>query len=72
MRDQFLRKTELEMGLLSPRGRYIHLYINTEYWGLYDLHERPNAAFLESYLGVNEDEYDVLHHPTFHCTYLVQ
>ncbi|MDA7605496.1 CotH kinase family protein [Verrucomicrobiales bacterium] len=65
MRDQFLRKTELEMGLLSPRGRYIHLYINTEYWGLYDLHERPNAAFFESYLGGTEDEYDVLHHPTF-------
>lgn len=65
MRDQFLRKTEIEMGLLSPRGRYVHLYINTEYWGLYDLHERPNAAFFESYLGGNEDEYDVLHHPTF-------
>ena len=65
MRDQFLRKTELEIGMLSPRGRYIHLYINTEYWGVYDLHERPNAAFFESYLGGNEDEYDVLHHPTF-------
>ena len=65
MRDQFLRKTETEMGLLSPRGRYVHLYINTEYWGLYDLHERPNADFFESYLGGDEDEYDVLHHPTF-------
>ena len=65
MRDQFLRKTELEMGLLSPRGRYIHLYINTEYWGLYDLHERANAVFFESYLGGNEEDYDVLHHPTF-------
>jgi len=65
MRDQFLRKTELEMGLLSPRGRYVHLYINTEYWGLYDLHERANAAFFESYLGGDEEDYDVLHHPTF-------
>ncbi len=65
MRDQFLRKTEVEMGILSPRGRYTHLYINGRYWGVYDLHERANAAFFESYLGGDEEDYDVLHHPTF-------
>ena len=65
MRDQFLRRTELEMGMLSPRGKYVHLYINQEYWGIYDLHERPNAAFFESYLGGNEEDFDVIHHPTF-------
>ena len=53
------------MGILSPRGRYTHLYINGSYWGLYDLHERANAAFFESHLGGNEEDYDVLHHPTF-------
>ncbi|MFP6873076.1 MAG: lamin tail domain-containing protein [Verrucomicrobiales bacterium] len=65
MRDQFLRKTEVEMGILSPRGRYTHLYINGRYWGVYDLHERANAAFFESHLGGDEEDYDVLHHPTF-------
>ena len=65
MRDQFLRMTEVQMGILSPRGRYTHLYINGSYWGLYDLHERANAAFFESHLGGNEEDYDVLHHPTF-------
>ncbi len=65
MRDQFLRKTEVEMGILSPRGRYTHLYINGSYWGIYDLHERANAAFFESHLGGSEEDYDVLHHPTF-------
>lgn len=65
MRDQFLRKTEIEMGMLSPRGKYVHLYINGQYWGIYDLHERPNAAFFESHLGGDETEYDVIHHPTF-------
>ncbi|MCP4848157.1 MAG: hypothetical protein GY899_09460 [Verrucomicrobiaceae bacterium] len=65
MRDQFLRKTEVQMGIISPRGRYTHLYINGRYWGIYDLHERANAAFFESHLGGNEEDYDVLHHPTF-------
>jgi hypothetical protein len=64
MRDQFLRKTELEMGILTPRSRYVHVYINTRYWGVYDLHERANAAFFESHLGGEEEEYDVLHHPS--------
>jgi hypothetical protein len=64
MRDQFLRKTELEMGILTPRSRYVHVYINTRYWGVYDLHERANAAFFESYLGGEEEDYDVLHHPS--------
>ena len=65
MRDQFLRKTETEMDMLSPRGKYIHLYINNQYWGVYDLHERPNAAFFESHMGGDESDYDVIHHPTF-------
>jgi len=65
MRDQFLRKTETEMGLLSPRGRYVHTYINGRYWGIYDIHERANAAYFESHLGGSEDDYDVLHHREF-------
>ena len=65
MRDQFLRKTAIELGLLSPHGKYVHLYINGRYWGVYDLHERPNAAFFQSHLGGLESDYDVLHHPTY-------
>ena len=65
VRDQFLRKTETEMGLLSPFGRYVHLYINGLYWGLYDLHERPNADYYSSHLGGSPEEWDVVHHPTF-------
>jgi len=62
MRDQFLRKTEIEMGLLSPRSRYVHAYINGRYWGIYDIHERANATYFESHLGGSEEDYDVLHH----------
>jgi hypothetical protein len=62
LRDQFLRKTELDMGMLSPRGRYVQLLINGVYWGVYDLHERPNASFFANHLGGRQRDWDVLHH----------
>lgn len=65
LRDQFLRRTENEIGLLSPVGKYVNLFINGRYWGFYDLHERANAAFMEAHLGGDEGDYDVVHHPTF-------
>jgi hypothetical protein len=63
VRDQFLRRTENEDGLLSPRGRYVHLCLNGLYWGLYDLHERPNARYAAGYQGGAEADWDVIHHP---------
>ena len=65
VRDQFLRLTETAMGRLSPRGRYVHLYLNGLYWGLYDLHERANADFYASHLGGTPEDWDVVHHPSF-------
>ena len=65
VRDQFLRLTETDMGRLSPRGRYVHLYLNGLYWGIYDLHERANADFYASHLSGPPEEWDVVHHPTF-------
>lgn len=62
IRDQFLRATESAAGLLSPRGRYVHLCLNGLYWGVYDLHERPNATFFSTHAGGAEPEWDVMHH----------
>ncbi|MEM7397252.1 MAG: CotH kinase family protein, partial [Verrucomicrobiota bacterium] len=63
LRDQFIRRTEVEMGVLSPRGKYVYVYINQRFWGLYDLHERPNADFFSDHLGGVDDDWDVMHHP---------
>ena len=60
IRDQFCRDTQLAMGEPSSRGKFYHLYINGEYWGLYDIDERPEASFGETYLGGNKDNYDVI------------
>ena len=63
IRDEFLRRTERSMGLVSPAGKFVHLYLNGSYWGIYNLHERPNARFYSDHLGGNAADWDVLHHP---------
>lgn len=60
IRDQFCRDSQLAMGEPGTRGNFYHLYINGEYWGLFDIDERPEASFGETYLGGNKDNYDVI------------
>jgi hypothetical protein len=60
IRDQFISDTQLAMGQPSKHGTFVHLYLNGEYWGLYNPVERPDAAFAATYLGGEKDEYDAL------------
>jgi hypothetical protein len=59
IRDQWVRNSQLAMGHLSAHGRYVHLYLNGTYWGLYNLCERPDEDFQASHLGGNPTDYDV-------------
>ena len=59
-RDVFSRDLQGQIGQPYTRSRYYHLYINGQYWGLFQSQERPEANFAESYLGGNDDEYDVV------------
>ena len=49
-RDEFGRRVQLALGQPAPHGRYLHLYINGVYWGLYNVVERPDSSFAESYI----------------------
>ena len=60
IRDEFVRRSEHEMGLLSPYGKFVHVFVNGEYWGMYDLHERADSAFFASHRGGDEDDWDVI------------
>jgi hypothetical protein len=60
IRDQFSRDTQLAMGRQGERGNYYHLYINGQYWGLYNTCERPEAAYAATYYGGNKEDYDVI------------
>ncbi len=60
LREEACRQAMLDMGNPGSHVRYVHLYLNGRYWGLYNLDERTEAAFSESYLGGNKEDYDVV------------
>lgn len=46
----------------GPHGKYVHLYLNGLYWGLYNVHERPDDAYAAEYHGGDKDDYYVVKH----------
>ena len=62
LRDQFTADLQRETGGHSPRGRYVHTFVNGIYWGMYNLHERPDDAWAETYFGGARSDYDVTRH----------
>lgn len=60
LREEVTRELQGAMGQPYGRGRYYHLYINGQYWGLYDTEERTEADYSETYLGGDKDDYDVV------------
>src|SRR5437016_8031049 len=51
LRDQFSRDAQLAMDQPAERGDFYHLYINGQYWGLYNTDERTDAAYGASNFG---------------------
>jgi hypothetical protein len=60
VREVFCRETLGAMGQPYRRSRYYHLYVNGQYWGLYETDERPEAAYGETYFGGDQSDYDVV------------
>ena len=60
VRDQLNRDLQLAMGHQGERGEFYHLYINGQYWGVFNTCERPEAAFGETYYGGQRENYDVV------------
>ncbi|MBN2535739.1 MAG: CotH kinase family protein [Spirochaetales bacterium] len=60
VREVFSRDIMREMGQPYTRSRYLHLYINGYYWGVYQTQERADAFFAQSYFGGNSDDYDIV------------
>ena len=59
-RNRYCFDRQMEMGHLSMRGKFVHVYLNGVYWGQYHLMERPTADFMAEYLGGNEGDYDIM------------
>ncbi len=64
LRDQWAKEAQRDMGQLATSGRFVHVYLNGLYWGVYNLTERPDDVFASQHLGGLPEEYDVV---TFCC-----
>lgn len=60
MSNRFVDDTLLDLGHVAPHGRFVHIYINGEYWGQYHMRERWNADFLAQYYGGDDDDYEAI------------
>jgi hypothetical protein len=62
LRDEWARASQIAMSGAGSHGRFVHLYINGLYWGLYNIVERPDAAFAAAYFGGDEEEWAAFNH----------
>ncbi|MHC4499480.1 MAG: CotH kinase family protein, partial [Planctomycetota bacterium] len=60
IRDEYVRQIQLALGDPSAHGTFVHLYINGQYWGLYNPVERPESSFAATYFGGDKDDWDAL------------
>lgn len=60
MSNRFTDDSMLDMGQINPHGRFMHLYINGRYWGVYHVRERWSASTLTEYLDGPKSAYEAI------------
>ncbi|MDB6076302.1 MAG: hypothetical protein JWO82_49, partial [Akkermansiaceae bacterium] len=60
LREESSRQAMLDMGNPGSHVRYAQVFLNGQYWGLYNLDERTEADFAASYEGGSDDDWDVV------------
>lgn len=60
MSNRFADDSMLDMGHVNPHGRFVHVYLNGDYWGQYHMRERWNGEMLQQYFGGPEEEYEAI------------
>ncbi len=60
VREEFCEETLGALGQPYRRNRYTHVYLNGQYWGIYEFDERPEASYGATYFGGDKANYDVV------------
>lgn len=58
--DSWAKDVYAKMGHLSAHNKFVHLYINGIYWGLYNISERMDDDFMAYYLKGEKEDFDVI------------
>ncbi|MBN1672791.1 MAG: CotH kinase family protein, partial [Kiritimatiellae bacterium] len=51
MRDEWVRATQIDMSGFGNHGTFVNLYVNGQYWGLYNMTERADRAWGQMWFG---------------------
>lgn len=60
LRDIWVKQAMRDMGHLANRSRYVHLYINGLYWGIFAVIERLDPTYFANHLGGYEKDWDIM------------
>jgi hypothetical protein len=60
VQDSWAKDTQLAMGHPSAQNKFVHLFLNGIYWGMYNLSERLDENFMGTYLKGKADDFDVI------------
>lgn len=62
IRNQFLHQSQQAMGHHSPSGRHVNVFLNGQYWGMYELQEFPHEHYNADHHGGEPEDWDVVKH----------
>lgn len=57
-RDQYMADLQRTAGGETFHGTFVHVYVNGLYWGVYNLHEKPDERWASETYGGADEEYD--------------
>ncbi len=60
VRDPWAKSTVRDMGQYAAYSKFVHVYINGLYWGMYNLSERMDENCMRDNLGGKAGDYDIL------------
>lgn len=60
IRDSFASTAVIDMNIDASASRFCVVYVNGQYWGLYDLKENMNEDYLETHYGVDPDTANII------------
>lgn len=60
VQDSWGKDTQLAMGHHSAHNKFVHLFLNGMYWGMYNLSERLDEDFMGTYLKGTAADFDVV------------
>ncbi len=61
-RDPFITSLLDDWDLETQDSRASHVYINGKYWGIYNIREKVNRYFLNTYHDIDKDSIDLIEH----------